>query len=238
MKSLKGVLVNLWKSLRALSSFHTLMMLLRRALSFSCSTSRNWRVCLTIQEETKNKFKRDETTIINITEVEVIGSFLTSLPVCTPLSSAGSPDSEPLLCVAPAYYESCSSSCSTIHTRTFRMSLKNRRLRTGSLVLLAHFWVTLSVRSRVRFLCCLVRCWSYSWARRAASTCHGWRENDGRRWGQIHLHPSGSLPGGCLFQLCRGSHAWSSEPGTEQTTLETPCHYANIQLLCIISFQK
>lgn len=70
-KSLKGVLVNLWKSLRALSSFHTLMMLLRRALSFSCSTSRNWRVCLTIQ--TQDRFKCDRMTIL---KEGVIKSFL------------------------------------------------------------------------------------------------------------------------------------------------------------------
>ncbi len=209
MKSLKGVLVNLWKSLRALSSFQTLMMLLTRALTFFCSTSRNWRVCLTIQEETKNQFKCVETTIINITgrgEWKVLPHFLFVLryPLLGHLTQSLS------FCVAPAYYELCSSSCSTTHTHTHTHS--EWVWRTGG--------------------------WEQEGGDGLSAHVHGWREDDGRRWGRIHLHPAGSLPGGCPFQLCRGSHAWSSEPGAEQTTVETPCHYANIQLLCIIHFQK
>ncbi len=239
MKSLKGVLVNLWKSLRALSSFHTLMMLLTRARSFSCSTSRNWRVCLTIQEETKNQFKRDETTIINITgrrwlEMSYLTSCLYSAILCWVTWLRASP-----LCSSSILWIVFLKLFNYTHTHTHT----HTNIQNESEEQEAWFsWHSsrLPYQSGVVWGSCAV----WSGADRTAgrdglsARVHGWREDDGRRWGRIHLHPAGSLPGGCPFQLYRGSHAWSSEPAAEQTTVETRCHYANIQLLCIIRFQK
>lgn len=74
--------------------------------------------------------------------------------------------------------------CKTYLTYTLFYAHKNclyvsgKASQSGCDSFTTHF--TLSVRCPVRLLCCLVRYWSYSWARRAPSTCSrlnsGWWE--------------------------------------------------------------